>query len=161
MARYGSDYGMRGYDRGFGGYDRGFRGYGRDYRTNAYLQGEAFQRGRYGRDAYGSHGEGWGYGGLGGTHGGEYDATYTGRYQDSGGGGRFGGQYGYNAPEVRGGGAAGGMVFGRYGGMEGNEFRPGYTSPRREDVGRGVHWGGQPGWSPGSGPTRQRGYDRR
>jgi hypothetical protein len=160
MARYGQDFNAgRGYDHGFGGgYDRGFRGYGRDYRRNTYPEGEALQRGRYGRDAYGSHGEGWGmYSGLGA----DYDATYNGRFQGSEGGGRFGGQYGFNAPEQRGGGAAGGMVFGRYGGMDGAEFRPGYQSPRREDVGRDVPRGGQPGWRPGSGSTRGRGYGGR
>jgi hypothetical protein len=151
MARYGRDYGMR-------GYDRGMRGYGRDYRANPYPEGEALQRGRYGRDAYGSNEGSWGmYSGLGG----DYDATYTGRYGTSEGGGRFGGQYGFNAPEQRGGGAGGGMVFGRFGGMEGNEFRPGYSSPRHEDIGRGVPFRGQPGSRPGSGPVRGRGYDRR
>ena len=151
MARYGRDFGM-------GGYDRGFRGYGRDYRMNAYPEGEALQRGRYGRDAYGSNGETWGmYSGLGG----DYDATYTGRYQGAGGGGRFRGQYGFNAPEQRGGGAAGGMVFGRYGGMAGDEFRPGYSSPRHEDVGRGVPWRGQMGPGYRGGISRGRGYDGR
>ena len=155
MARYGQDFGMRGGPRG---YDSGFRGYGRDYRRNAYPPDEALQRGRWGRDAYGGNGESWGmYSGLGG----DYDATYTGRYQNSGGGGRFRGQYAFDAEEQRGGGAAGGMVFGRYGGMDGAEFRPGYSSPRNDEVGRGVPWRGQPGPRPGPGMNRGRGYDRR
>ena len=158
MARYGRDYTASGYDRGMHGYDGGFRGYGRDYRANPYPAGEALQRGRYGRDAYGGNEGSWGmYGGLGG----DYDATYTGRYQGAEGGGRFGGQYGFNAPEQRGGGAGGGMVFGRFGGMMGDEFRPGYRSPRNDEVGRGVPWRGQPGSRYGSGPVRGRGYDQR
>lgn len=57
---------------------------------------------------------------------------------------------------ARGGGAAGGMVFRRYGGMDGSEFRPGYSSPRNDEVGRGVPWRGQPGPRPGSGMNRGR-----
>jgi hypothetical protein len=126
----GSLAGGRGYDHGMGG---GYAGWGGAGSMGTGYGGDRAMR----RAIFGGADHFWGGGGYGADYyGGQSYQTWDGPADY--GHLRPGESYAWpNANDRPGGGYGGGVVFGRYGGPEGSEFRPDFPAPRRHGGGSG------------------------